>query len=160
MYTYIVTQRDGFSKVNRNQFTFYCCLSLCDWKVQYLPDYPKNCIGRNSEKHPTNYWTSVWHSTCTCTCTHTHTHTHTHTDMLEEVSVLGPGYHGFLFYCQINIKEQMRLKLRKWNLLMQLEKNWVWEFKSHHDLAHLFNSWHYDKLWWQHRITNRKVTLL
>jgi hypothetical protein len=34
---------------------------------------------------------------------------HAHTDMLEEVSVVGPGYDCFLCHCHCNIKEQMKL---------------------------------------------------
>lgn len=101
---------------NKNQFTVYCCLSLCDWKVQYVPDYLMNFIGRNSENN------TPLISKLLLAIAHACTHTHTYTDMLEEVSVLGPGYDWFLCHCHINIKEQIRIKLRNWNLLIQLEQ--------------------------------------
>lgn len=54
-----------------------------------------------------------------------HTHTHTHTDMLEEVSVLGPGYDCFLCHCHINIKknETQNEKLKITHAIRT--RNWV-----------------------------------
>jgi len=61
-----------------------------------------NFIGRNSE----NNTPLISELLFAIARVRAHIHTLTHTDMLEEVSVLGPGYDCFLCHCHITSKNK------------------------------------------------------